>query len=62
MSMPKYYERMAQRLLAGMPRPRPFCKLVDGRWLRGHASQHRTPQGVKWNRFWRIKQHFGVEQ
>jgi hypothetical protein len=53
--MTSEYERVAQKLLKSMPRPRPFGQLVDGRFLTGHQSQHRTPQGVRWNRFWRIK-------
>lgn len=51
----KTYEKTAQRLLRGIPKPRPFGKMVDGRWLTGHKSLHRTPQGVKWNRFWMLK-------
>lgn len=50
------YEKVSERLLRGMPRPRPFGKLVDGRFFTGHKSQHRTPQAVKWRQFWRLKQ------
>lgn len=55
------YERVSEQLLRGIPKPRRFGKLVDGRWLTGTKSLHRTPQGVKYNRFWRLKynrQHF----
>jgi hypothetical protein len=55
MAMTSYYERVAQNLLKGMPRPRPFGRLVNGRFLTGHQSQHRAPQGVRWRQFWRIK-------
>lgn len=50
-----YYERVSQHLLKGMPKPKPFGKLVDGKWITGHKSMHKTPQGVKWNRFWLLK-------
>lgn len=50
------YAKVSERLLRGMPRPRPFGKLVGGRFLTGHKSQHRTPQAVKWRQFWRLKQ------
>lgn len=49
------YEIVSQRLLRGIPKPRRFGKLVCGRWLTGTRSLHRTPQGVKFNRFWRLK-------
>lgn len=52
----KCYERTMERLLKGMPRPRPFGRLVDGRFLTGHQSQHRTPQAVKWRQFVCLKQ------
>lgn len=52
----KCYERTMERLLKGMPRPRPFGRLVGGRFLTGHKSQHRTPQAVKWRQFVRLKQ------
>lgn len=49
------YERVSQQLLRGIPKPRPFGKLVDGRWLTGTRSLHKTRQGMKWNQFWRLK-------
>ena len=55
MAITGYYERVALALLKDMPRPRPCGKLVDGRFLTGHQSQHLTPQAVRWRRFWRIK-------
>jgi len=54
--MKKAYELAAQKLLRGMPRPKRFGKLIDGRWYTGHLSQHKTPQAVRWNMFWRLKQ------
>ena len=50
------YELVSHRLLKGMPKPKPFGKLIDGRWFTGHQSLHKTPQGVRYNRFWRLKQ------
>lgn len=54
------YEQVSHRLLQGMPKPKPFGKLIEGRWITGHKSQHKTPQGIRYNRFWRLKriQHF----
>lgn len=52
----KCYERTMERLLKGMPCPRPFGRLVNGRFLTGHKSLHRTPQAVKWRQFVRLKQ------
>ena len=50
------YGRVSDQLLRGIPRPKPFGRLVDGRFLTGVKSLHKTPQGVKWRRFWRLKQ------
>lgn len=50
------YERIAERLLRGQPKPQRFGKLVDGRFLTGHKSQHRTRQSRTWRLFWRLKQ------
>lgn len=55
MPAPTYYERVSARLLKGIPKPKPFGKLVDGRWITGHKSLHKTPQGVKWNKFWLLR-------
>jgi len=49
------YEQVSQRLLRGMPNPKPFGKLINGRWLTGTRGLHKTKQGVKWNQFWRLK-------
>lgn len=49
------YERIAQRLLIGQPRPKPFCQLHDGHFFTGTKSLHRTRQSRKWRLFWRIK-------
>lgn len=50
------YERTSRSLLAGMPRPKPFCKFSGGRLLTGTKSLHRTRQARIWRLFWRIKQ------
>ena len=49
------YERIAQRLLQGQPKARPFCMVLDGRLLTGTQSLHRTKQGRTWRLFCRIK-------
>jgi hypothetical protein len=50
------YERTANRLLKGQPRPQPVCRLVNGKFVIGTRSLHRTQQGCRWRMFWRIKQ------
>ncbi len=50
------YERVAQRLLRGQPRPKPFGKLIDGQFLVGTKSLHWTKQSRMWRTFWRLKQ------
>ena len=49
------YERIAQRLLRGQPKAKRSAGLVDGRFLTGTKSLHRTPQSRRWRMFWRIK-------
>lgn len=51
------YQRAALRLMRGKPKPKPFGKLIDGKFLTGTTSLHRTKQGRAWNTFWRIKLH-----
>lgn len=48
-------ERTIQRLLQGLPKPRPYGRLIDGKFWKGHLSQHRTKQGVALGRFLRMK-------
>ncbi len=49
------YERIAQSLLKGQPKPKRTAKFVDGKLLTGTASLHRTPQSRRWQLFWRLK-------
>ena len=49
------YQKAALRLMRGIPKPKPFGKLIDGKFLTGTKSLHRTKQGRAWNTFWRIK-------
>jgi hypothetical protein len=60
------YQRAALRLMRGKPKPKPFGKLIDGKFFTGTKSLHRTKQGRAWNTFWRIKLHVawynGVEK
>jgi hypothetical protein len=51
----KTYERTARKLLRSQPKPKPFCKLIDGRFLTGTNSLLKTPQSRKWRTFWRLK-------
>lgn len=49
------YERIAQRLLRGQPKPKRFGKLVGSRFLTGHQSLHLTKQSRTWRLFWKLK-------
>lgn len=49
------YERIADRLLQGQPKPQRFAKFIDGRLLSGTKSLHRTRQSRTWRLFWRLK-------
>lgn len=49
------YEQVSDRLLRGIPKAKPYGKLIDGRWITGFKSLYKTRQGIRYNRFWRIK-------
>jgi hypothetical protein len=49
------YERIAQRLLIGQPKPARFGMLVGHHFWTGYKSLHRTRQSRKWRLFWKIK-------
>ena len=49
------YERIAQRLLKGQPRPAPTVWFDGRRLLTGTKSLHRTVQSRTWRLFWRLK-------
>jgi len=50
------YQRAAEKLLRGQPKPKPFGKLIDGKFLTGTKSLHWTKQARIWRLFWRLKQ------
>ena len=52
------YERVAEKLLKGQPKAKPFGKLIDGKFLTGTKSLHWTKQSRKWQLFWRIKKYY----
>jgi len=54
--MMKTYERTLIRLLKGQPRAKPFGKLIDGRFVTGTLSLHRTPQSRAWRRFIKMRE------
>ena len=49
------YQRIADSLLTGQPKPRRIARTVDGRLLQGTASLHRTEMSRRWRLFWRLK-------
>lgn len=50
------YDRIAQKLLKGQPKPERTAKFIDGKLLTGTKSLHRTKQSRTWRLFWRLKQ------
>lgn len=54
------YERIAQTLLRGQPKPKRFARVWEGRFLTGTKSLHRTPQSRRWRLFWRLKSQRAV--
>lgn len=49
------YDRIAEKLLKGQPKPRKIAQFIDGKVVHGHDTLHRTPQSRRWRLFWRIK-------
>lgn len=49
------YERVSEKLLKGMPKAKPFGKLINGKFMTGTKSLHKTPQARRWQLFWRLK-------
>lgn len=50
------YERVAERLLKGQPKAKPFGRMEEGgRFWTGTKSLHWTPQSRRWQLFWRLK-------
>lgn len=49
------YERIANRLLRGQPKPKPFGLLVGHYFWTGNKSLHKTRQSRMWRLFWRLK-------
>lgn len=55
MVMLSTYQRVAETLLRGQPKPRKIARFVNGKLLTGTASLHRTEQSRRWRLFWRLK-------
>ena len=49
------YERIAEKLLKGQPKAKPFGKLIGNKFVTGTQSLHWTKQSRKWQLFFRIK-------
>jgi hypothetical protein len=50
------YERIAEKILEDLPKPRKAARFVNGRLYAEWKSQHRSPQSRRWSLFWRLKQ------
>ena len=48
-------QRVAEKLLRGQPKAKPFGKLIGGRFYTGTKSLHKTKQSRALQLFWRIK-------
>ena len=55
----KTYERTMILLLKGQPKAKPVGRMIDGKWLKGTQSLHRTPQSRAWRRFIRMIERTG---
>lgn len=49
------YERIAEKLLKGQPKPKPAAMFIHGHLWTGTKSLHRTRQSRVWRLFWRLK-------
>lgn len=49
------YDRIAQKLLKGQPKPERTAKFIDDKLVIGTKSLHRTKQSRTWRLFWRLK-------
>jgi len=56
------YQRTADSLLIGQPRPARIARLVNGKLLTGTASLHRTTRARRWRLFWRLKSKRWVQR
>jgi len=56
------YQRTADSLLIGQPRPARIARLVNGKLLTGTASLHRTTKSRRWRLFWRLKTNLWVKR
>jgi len=54
------YERTLIKLLKGQPKPKPFGRLIGGKFLTGTLSLHRTKQSLAWQKFIRIHNRVAV--
>ena len=50
------YDRIAQELLRGQPKPERTAKFIDGKLVTGTKSLHRTKQSRILRLFWRLKE------
>ena len=49
-----YRERISDKLLKGMPRPKLRGIFYDGKFYSMTTSLHKTKQARKWNTLWRL--------
>jgi hypothetical protein len=48
-------QRIAEKLLRGQPKAKPFGRLINGHFYVGKMSLHKTKQSRTLQLFWRIK-------
>jgi hypothetical protein len=49
------YNRIANKLLVGQPKPKVFAVFENNKLHIGTQSLHRTQQSCRWRLFWRLK-------
>jgi hypothetical protein len=49
------YERIAEKLIKGQPKPKPTAMFINGHLWTGTKSLHRTRQSRVWRLFLRLK-------
>ena len=54
------YSRTSSKLLKGMPKAKPLCRVFEGRLYCGTKSNHKTKQGRLIALFWRIKDRTAI--
>ena len=50
-----HFERVTDKLLANVPKPKKYGACVEGRFVRGTRSSHRNPWAIRWWKMLNLK-------